>query len=317
MLLIKPSVELITESDPMKKIELAGRTCYKSESKITPESAFKFYNNLVKHNHTAMLEHAHFVFEIEDDITYNECCKEKYLNCTRTLISDNASAVNTTRRLVSGNLRAINESHIISLLMCLYNLDPNLVYDCTFQENVELYKQLKKFHNTKIVSLENYKSITSKELLMHTYTTMRFICDRGVSHELVRHRKFSFAQESTRYVNYLNDDIKFIQPAEFDNWEASKQEYFKSVLSTAETAYKILVEKFNTSPQEARAVLPNAVKTEIIVSGNGNEWKHFFDLRSKGTTGKPHPDMKIVADIAYKLYQEHIMQLYVHSIIRN
>lgn len=309
MLLIQPSVELITESDPFKKIELAGRTCYKSESKITSESALKFYKNLVKHNHSAMLEHAHFVFEIEDDITYKECCKEKYLNCTRTFITDNMSSSNFTRRLVSGNLRAINESHIISLLMCLYNLDPDLVYDTAFHENVQVFRCVKGFNDARVVNIMDYPNYTTNEKLTHTYTTMRFICDRGVSHELVRHRSFSFAQESTRYVNYLNSDIKFIEPAEFNNWEANKQEYFKNVLFTAETAYKILVEKFTTAPQEARAVLPNAVKTEIIISGNGNEWNHFFNLRSKGTTGKPHPDMKIVADIAYKLYQEHVMQL--------
>ena len=135
---------------------------------------------------------------------------------------------------------------------------------------------------------------------------MRFTTDRGVSHELVRHRPFSFAQESTRYVNYSKEqfgggDIKFIKPAGFDDWTLDMKQHFEMALREAEMVYNRLIAD-GATPQQARAVLPNAVKTEIVVTGNDAEWQHFFNLRSKGITGAPHPDMKIVADMALDLY---------------
>lgn len=107
MNIIQPYASIIEERDPFKKIELAGRTCYKSEKNITDESAIKFYNSLVERGHTAMLEHATFVFllgESEKDL-YELCEKSKYLNTTQR----DFDTGEPTRYLVSGNLRAINE----------------------------------------------------------------------------------------------------------------------------------------------------------------------------------------------------------------
>lgn len=303
MQLIEPKVELINEENPFKKIELAGRTCYKSEKNITDESALKFYKNLVKHEHTAMLEHATFVFEVYTIQLYNKCNAQKYLNCTCSSIderfSNEKSELPGTRLLVSGNLRAINESGIYELLYQLYQLNPDLVYykgfDIRFCETCI-------GDCASLVNLNECQGLTNYEVLTHQYVTMRFTCDRGVTHEFVRHRPFSFAQESTRYVNYTKGDMSFVEPAEFNTWEPEKQTAFCKMLEDAERNYNVLMTQFNSSPQEARAVLPNAIKTELVVTGNSQEWAHFFDLRYRGTTGKPHPDIYRVAMLAHNIY---------------
>ena len=158
------------------------------------------------------------------------------------------------------------------------------------------------------IDFESLEDKTDEEILNHRYTTMRFITDRGVTHELVRHRLFSFGQESTRYVNYSSDnhgggDIKFIKPSDWDNWDDASKKSVTDAFKKSEREYNKLI-SYGRTPQEARTVLPNGLKTEIVVTGNDKEWKHFFNLRSKGTTGKPHPDMKKVADIAFNLYKE-------------
>lgn len=131
-------------------------------------------------------------------------------------------------------------------------------------------------------------------MLEHFSFSVKFICDRGVSHEIVRHRVASFAQESTRYCNYgKTGDIKVIRPLyfkedtpEMDNWAESCMK--------AERVYLDMVNN-GVSPQEARAVLPNSLKTEIVMTANLREWRHFFSLRACGATGKPHPQMLEVA----------------------
>ena len=293
MHLIDPKVEVIKEKDPFKKIEKIGRTCYKSEKNITDESALTFYKNLVEHQHTAILEHATFIFEIKDGLLFNFLTKYKYLNCT------SHHHQGTERFLVSGNLRAINETGDAVLLRALSKVNPDLVYKDFLP--VTSYD-----HSIKVVDFYDIPFKTNEEIKKHSYTTMRFTCDRGVSHEVVRHRPFSFAQESTRYVNYSKDrfgggDIAFIKPAEYDKWDDFSKVAFENALKEAESWYNKLTE-FGRTAQEARAVLPNAVKTELIVTGNDEEWQHFFDLRSRGTTGAPHPDMKKIADMALKLY---------------
>lgn len=132
-------------------------------------------------------------------------------------------------------------------------------------------------------------------MLEHFSFSVKFICDRGVSHEIVRHRLASFAQESTRYCNYGSKDggITVIAPC---FWEEGSEEYmaWKHSCMVAERRYLELLE-MGATPQEARAVLPNSLKTEVVVTANLREWRHFFSLRACGTTGKPHPQMLEVA----------------------
>lgn len=130
-------------------------------------------------------------------------------------------------------------------------------------------------------------------MLEHASVTVKFVVDRGISHELVRHRMASFAQESTRYCNYIKDDfgseITFIIPKCLDG-ESAAYDAWKSVMEYCEDAYFYLL-NIGFMPQEARAVLPNSTKTEVVMTANLREWRHFFKLRALGTTGKPHPQM--------------------------
>ena len=130
-------------------------------------------------------------------------------------------------------------------------------------------------------------------MLEHQSISVKFIVDRGVSHELVRHRMASYAQESTRYCNYSKDkfgnELTFISPC---FWSKSSREYeeWYAAMNSAEDIYFELID-WGVTPEQARAVLPNSIKTEIVMTANLREWRHFFKLRAIGTTGKPHPQM--------------------------
>ncbi len=134
-------------------------------------------------------------------------------------------------------------------------------------------------------------------MLEHASVTVKFVCDRGVSHELVRHRLASFAQESTRYCNYskneFGSEITFIIPY-FMSFGTKSFQIWKNHMVQAENAYFDLLD-FGLSPQEARSVLPNSLKTEVNMTCNLREWRHFFKLRAAAVTGLPHPQMLEVA----------------------
>ena len=130
-------------------------------------------------------------------------------------------------------------------------------------------------------------------MLEHEKISVKFIVDRGVSHELVRHRVASYAQESTRYCNYSKDkfgnEITVIKPCFLDE-DTENYRIWKSSCEAAEKAYFAMLDN-DATPQEARSVLPNSLKTEICMTANLREWRHFFKLRALGITGKPHPQM--------------------------
>ena len=128
----------------------------------------------------------------------------------------------------------------------------------------------------------------------HYSITVKFICDRGVSHEIVRHRLASYCQESTRYCNYSKGDfdseITVIEPSYFADDSAGWHIWRRSC-ENAEIAYFDLLD-FGCSPQEARAVLPNSLKTEVVMTADIREWRHFLKLR---TSPAAHPQMREVA----------------------
>lgn len=163
--------------------------------------------------------------------------------------------------------------------------------------------------------------------------TARIITDRGVTHELVRHRVFSFCQESTRYCNYSKDkfdnELTFIIPywaqnlreGSFDDilsldftWNSTdggkplrcnnQEACFMGVLNKAESCYMESIQKYGLTPQQARQMLPNALKTEICMCGYKDAWEHFFALRYHGITGKPHPSMYEVAEMLHIAFEE-------------
>ena len=131
-------------------------------------------------------------------------------------------------------------------------------------------------------------------MIEHSSLSIKFIVDRGVSHELVRHRIASFAQESTRYCNYSKDKfdngVTFIKPFFFEEGTEEYEEW-KCVMGDAEQSYLWLINECGATPQEARSVLPNSTKTEISITANYREWRNFFKLR---TAKAAHPQMRQV-----------------------
>lgn len=133
-----------------------------------------------------------------------------------------------------------------------------------------------------------------ESVIEHEKISVKIVCDRGVTHEIVRHRIASYSQESTRYCNYCNEkfgsELTFIRPIFWKNdnekmiiWEKSMQE--------VESLYNKLIE-MGAQPQEARSILPNSLKTEIVVTMNLREWRHFFKLR---TAKNAHPQMRQIS----------------------
>ena len=292
MELIEPSVEMITERDIYKRIELAGRTCYKSEDKIKADSAKKFVKAMIKSNHTAMLEHASRVFQVDSYFVWETIkrCNRRYLNLTECYVPTGYN--NQERRLlVSGNIRAINESENPFLLEAMVNAGySDVVYGDSKVEKDKEYDV-----DVRVVNLVDLENIQKAEILNHYYPSFRCITDRAVTHEMVRHRPASFAQESQRYVNYeKKGGVQFIKPYWFDSASTDEKISFKFSLQNSEGIYKELIEA-GLKPQEARGVLPNATKTEIVMTAPMYEWQHFLNLRYFGTTGAPHPDIKKIA----------------------
>lgn len=156
-----------------------------------------------------------------------------------------------------------------------------------------------------------------ESVIEHVSVTVRIICDRGVSHEIVRHRIASYSQESTRYCNYSDDkfgnEIAVIMPCFFEFCANEDDDYMYSVwynsCKHAEDAYNILISK-GASPQEARSVLPNSLKTEMFVTMNLREWRHFFRLRCSPAA---HPQMRQIANMILNQFKQ-IFPLFVEDI---
>ena len=270
MKLIKPSVEIIKQEEYdlnhiFKFIELAGRTCYKSEDKITEDSAKEFVDRMIKSGHGAMLEHG-----------------TVYLT--------------------------IPSANVTDIIICKYFLNP---YSKIFIDRINTYITTNYRVLVENEWLDDLKSLCEPTLFHARRTTVKFICDRGVSHEFVRHRVFSFAQESTRYCNYtkdkFNNELTFIIPCWIKDLEEgtyyahaeyhhAKNDAFKQwfdVCMNAEFVYTNLIEK-GWKPQEARTVLPNSLKTELIMTGFDSDWQKFFELRCAPNA---HPQAKELADM--------------------
>ena len=288
MKLTKSKAELIQQPSGLegvyKQIELCGRTCYKSSPKYRYWTADK----------------KHFINEGTEDfkMLYSP---EEYP------IKQNVSAHDFVERMIKSNHTAMLEHGTVYLKMPILN-ETSYRID-SYNDNP--------FSKTRIGEMKGnpfyYYIVTNLRVLVERgwLDDLKYICepteyherrytlklttDRGVSHELVRHRVFSFAQESTRYCNYskdkFNNELTFIFPHWLLNRDHDK---FIVALGNAEKYYFTLLDQ-GWTPQEARQVLPNALKTEICMTGFESDWKHFLDLRYFEVTGKAHPDMKELA----------------------
>lgn len=300
MKLVQSNAELIQETNPYKLVELVGRTCYKSEDKITDDSYIKFVQGLIAKEHYAMLEHGRLTFRVKDI--------EPYL-----LVG--VPGIHISRD--SGYLDC--KAYVISVsLSHLYNekwawLRPWFDVMRKIAENVYLYGNSSSysFGNVTLIACNNSESYVDEVVLSapdeFKYRTIKFVCDRGVSHELVRHR-CAVAQSSTRYCNYSKDkfgnEVTFVEPRNYEFWAQEDKQHFEKFLKTCEDEYMYMVKERAFTPQQARAVLPNALQTEVILTMNLDQWEHFFNLRLFGETGAPHPDMERVAKIAYQYFKE-------------
>ena len=153
------------------------------------------------------------------------------------------------------------------------------------------------------VFIESLKNKNHMSVFEHGSITVKIICDRGVSHELIRHRIASFSQESTRYCNYsknkFDNEITFIDPyTAFQNNSGNRDLWIKA-MEFSEKYYMEMI-KNGATPQEARSVLPNSLKTEIVITANPREWMHIFDLRC---SQQAHPQIR---EIMLKIKEDFI-----------
>ena len=281
MKLIPPSVQFLGITPTgyngvLEHIEIAGRTCYKSEDKISNDSADKFVRKLINAGHLAMVEHSNFVvmkdvfgLDWEDFVSLDNKIG-KYLN----------HVIEGDTLFIGGSLTAWSNqvNHMLLGMAC--------VADSLFEPFIIRYGDL--FGVYEEVDNLEWKVCPHENIpkSLHRYS-VKFICDRGVGHEIVRHRPCSFAQESTRYVNYGDKDMEFIEPAGYDKWSKHQKYLLNDACAYAQIAYNDLLDE-GFKPQQARAVLLNALKTEIIVTADAAEWRHIKKLR---THPSAHPDM--------------------------
>lgn len=164
------------------------------------------------------------------------------------------------------------------------------------------------------VFIRNILKRGHESVIEHVSVTVRVICDRGVSHEIVRHRIASYSQESTRYCNYTDDkfgnEITVIAPCFFNDDEYGYK-VWRDACQFAEDAYFEML-KYGESPQEARSVLPNSLKTEMFITMNLREWRHFFRLRCSPAA---HPQMRQIANMILNQFEERF-PLFVEDVGR-
>lgn len=146
-------------------------------------------------------------------------------------------------------------------------------------------------------------------VIEHAFITVRIICDRGISHEIVRHRLASYTQESTRYCNYskgkFGNEITVIKPCFWDEND-KKYQIWLETMALIESTYNKLI-SLGATAQEARSILPNSLKTEIVMTMNLREWLHFFKLR---TSNAAHPQMREIAIPLLKEFQKKLPEIF-------
>jgi len=140
-----------------------------------------------------------------------------------------------------------------------------------------------------------------ESVIEHAVASVRFITNRAITHELVRHRLASYSQESTRYVRY-DGNMEFIRPVWWEDWTTAEQESWKRAMQSAEDEYRFLLNS-GSRPEQAREVLPNSLKTEIVTTANLREWRHIFRLRCNKAA---HPQIRSLMTDCLKGFHREI-----------
>ncbi|PID72774.1 MAG: FAD-dependent thymidylate synthase [Desulfobulbus propionicus] len=281
MIIIKPSYTILHELDQQSlpvRIEYSGRICYKSEERITEDSAIPFVRKMAAHGHNSVLEMGVVTFRVygatQKQIDALFFCQPKYMHIE--VEQDNTL-------LVTASIRSYKEFYVNNqdneigqaLIIFLAARHPYFYEKIAVPEHGAENLTIKKLELSEVEQLEGAK------LALHRYLGIKFIVNRAVTHELVRHRPCSFLQESQRYCRYSTDrfgnEVTFVQPLFFEQG-SPEFELWKKAMEETEQLYLKLLE--TAPPQAARTVLPNSCKTEIIVYTNLLEWQHIVALRT-------------------------------------
>lgn len=335
MKLIQPKVELWDKKEDemeIQFIERIGRVCYKSEDKITEDgsSAEKLVGNMfVRNGHEAVLEHYAYIFELDDgqfdeiSETFSEL-ENKYgyiLFINRT--------THTDRNLISGNVRAFRDffKYVIFRGIPVPIWFTSALFTGSKDREVLFGDLMKEVPEGMLTCKSPMKEVRREDLshleqYYHYYQTVWFRCDRGVTHEIVRHRPASYAQESTRYCNYslgkFDRSCSFIDISggmeldrKVNNLDEDTKEMIKDVYirtcNYLDEQYKNLIE-LGVTPQIARDILPNGLKTELVMTANLREWIHFLNLRTASTA---HPQMREIAMRVESLFNDKFDMDYI------
>ena len=347
MKIINPGVEYIPQTDNTlngiyKQIEKAGRTCYKSEDKITEDSAEAFVQRMIDSNHTAMLEHG-----------------TVYMKMT----IDRSSGSDILRFPWYRNNEPTKLREVFGYVQSLFIFNPYSVVNLHHDRDTDTTVMCITTNYRVIV--ENHWEDIMNELICeptseHTpRITLKFTTNIGVTREGNRMRANSIAEESTRYCNYSKDKfgnkINICRP----NWPLETDEgllpdieeyydnaieqynkilftddeknlttkdYYIYSIQVANYCYNKLIE-LGWKPQQAREVLPLATKSDVVYTAFPHQWRHFFDLRLFGKTGTPHPNMKQIASLArdilcekdlwYLIYKPNEPEFSAHQVEEN
>ncbi|NPA93888.1 MAG: FAD-dependent thymidylate synthase [Thermodesulfobacteria bacterium] len=282
MRVILPSFEVLDhyfrEGRVLEQIERCGRVCYKSEDKITEESAVPFIKGIIKRGHESVIEMANLVLEVTapEETFYNDFfvhiprfCQASRLSTGRFLISGNPRSFrDLARRLPDAPLIAAMKEELEGHYPVLF-------------EDIKVSAEANPKIDVKLLSPQEVDALDVPLLVKHRCLLCHIIVNRAVTHELVRHRVASYLQESQRYCRYGEDkfggEVTFIKPCFFQEGSGEYQLWEKAMEETE----KIYLELLKTSsPQAARTVLPNSCKTEIMVHATLEEWQHIFRLRA-------------------------------------
>jgi len=310
MKIISPTYEILDFLDQQSlavRIEYCGRICYKSEDKINQDSAIPFTRKMAEHGHNSVLEMGALSLKITN--SNQALLTELFATQPRYLQIDSPDE---TTLLVSGSVRAFREMLIFHPKCKLVNsmaafLSEHHPY---FFDTIIPAEGLQSDPAVSVskLSLEEVDRLPAGLLARHRHLAVKFIINRAITHEIVRHRPCSFLQESQRYCRYSDNkfggEVTFIKPMFYD---AGTREYdlWTKAMEDTERIYLELLE--TSSPQAARTVLPNSCKTELIVYANLVEWKHIFKLR---TTKAAEPSMREVMIPLEKEFSQRFHQVF-------
>lgn len=295
MKITDPSFEIIDPLDTMpkaQKIELVGRSCYRSEDRITSTSADSFVRGLIAHQHHAMLEHASLIMEASAVAFRHICflCME-YEQTTQTpSFIRRTFCIQTGRYVLSSNVRAWRN---LVLYSSGYTFPEG--FDAILSAHPVLFDDLPTVHTAKcfgtVKSLSASDLVSVQERRAHYPLTVQFTVDIAVARELCRHRLASHAGSSTRYCDYakgkFGSEITVVSP------EPVIQEDFVRAARYAEEKY-MAQRRDGTPPEIARSCLTLSTMCQHTMTATLGQWKSIFDLRALDKTGKAHPQMKAV-----------------------